>query len=88
MSLILILNIFLNNYQLDGALNCCRAKSAGKEGSKERKMLNDYCEMSQEPEDGNIDESDIDWADLRAFMVNVSKTSTRQQLQKSVIDDI
>lgn len=50
-------------------------------------MLNDYCEMSQVPEDGNIDESDIDWADLRAFMVNVSKTSTRQQLQKSVIDD-
>lgn len=37
-------------------------------------MLNDYCEMSQVPEDGNIDESDIDWADLRAFMVNVSKT--------------
>lgn len=36
-------------------------------------MLNDYCLMPQVPEDGNIDESDIDWADLRAFMVNVSK---------------
>lgn len=54
-------------------MNCSRARSSGKEGSKERKMLNDYCEMSQVPEDGNIDESDIDWADLRAFMVNVSK---------------
>ncbi|KAG8258305.1 hypothetical protein J6590_032233 [Homalodisca vitripennis] len=43
------------------------------EGSKERKMLNDYCNKPQEKEDSNIEESDINWNDLQSFMINVSQ---------------
>ncbi|XP_054274391.1 pickpocket protein 28-like isoform X2 [Macrosteles quadrilineatus] len=64
----------MNNAKKSVALDIQRrAQYAGVEGSKDRKMLNDFCGKNQEGYDFNVDESEISWKDLRSFMVNVSQ---------------